>query len=858
MKNHDVAARKCAKCHHVFSKVEHLRRHQRSHTGERPFKCMTCGRTYARSDVLNRHIRNHHLASQGVDGEATRQIQSSNDELTGRNNLPPGTESDGTHIETGNFSSDRPSSSPRNTPLECPTPRDLVINDPAGDDWNNRPVDDMLETQIPCTVGLPDSLENVRALEFTDDHQPLQLTAISTPPVSTSFHALIDPSLGLTQPSITKDTFDAMALDLDFGSAWLDDLLLTPSTSGGRRLNHPHKENISNEQFEQVRRHWPTRRRKATLSPSPVCWDDILLHSEDNIFSSASLKSISTLDPSPQVKSPWGFTEACRHRLAESMIAYASHSANQTNDSHVIPSPRDGPWNGEPPPTDILDLCLDLYFGQFHIHLPFVHPGTFKACHTPSILLFPICVVGMMILDRTAAYKIIADYLPGAIHHCRTELTSHAIRHCSGPDLFAVLGSACLILFIAASTAEIAFEDQRQALYEEAISMAKMRGVFDSHDYGYTLVQAVGDDNVMWKSWARIQSVQRLTGCLILADAYSAQMLGLAPILSPDIVQLPRICPDPLFTVYSSRQWKSKTAFNDPWKHTASVVLDMQSPPPGLTRMELQTAFALFWLRILNHRHRPQRELVPVPETGIRTATLSHENPETDSEQSFESCLALAFGVYETELKSEDANSLILWHYLCLRLTCDLAVVEDAAGRNGPEAAKEAVEKLRLWARSPGARRACLHASQMYIAINNHRKSHGMMLHSEMALFHAALVLGFYLLAAPDCTSSDDACYDIFEEVPWGQVGTLGLSLRSLDQEIFSSVSGAAAFIQKGGPVSFHGAEYCSPYGAARRSFMNFASQLKEVGKWNVEEYCKVLRIISDTLLTPERQDTES
>ncbi|KAJ5556354.1 hypothetical protein N7494_000269 [Penicillium frequentans] len=794
MKNHDVSARKCAKCHRVFSKVEHLRRHQRSHTGERPFKCMTCGRTYARSDVLNRHIRNHHLTSQDVDGEITPQIQSLNGELTERDNLPPGTEYDDAHIETGNLSSDRPSWSPRTTLSEHLTPQDLVINDLAGDDCNNRPVDDMLEAPNPCIVGVPDSLENVRALEFTNDHQPLQLTTMSNPPVSTSFQALVDPSLGSTHPSITTQTFDAMALDLDFGSAWLNDLILTPSTPGERPLNHLHKESITNEQFEQVRRLWPSRRRNSALSSSPVHWNDILLHSEDNIFSSASLKSMPMLDPSPQVKSPWGFTEACRHRLAESMIKYASHGADQTSGSDVISSPCDEPWNGKPPPTDILDLCLDLYFGQFHIHLPFIHPGTFKACTTPTMLLFPICVVGMMILDRTAASKIIADCLP----------------------------------------------------------MARLRGAFDSHDYNYTLVQAVEDDNATWKAWARTQSVQRLTCCLILTDAYSAQMLGLSPILSPEIVQLPRICPDSLFTVYSSHQWKSRIASNDPWRHSGSVVFDMQNPPLGLTRMELQTAFALFWLRILDHRHRPQRELVTMPQTPNRTSTLSHEDPQTDSEQFSESCLALAFSVYETELKSGDANSLHLWHYLCLRLTCDLAVVEDAAGRNGPEAAKEAIEMLRLWARSPVARRACLHASQMYIAINNHRKSHGMMLHSEMALFHAALVLGFYLLAAPERTSGDDACYDIFAEVPWSQLGTLGLSLQSLDQESVSSASEAASFIQKGGPVSFHGAEYCTPYAAARRSFMNFASQLKEVGKWNVEEYCKVLRIISDTLISPE------
>jgi hypothetical protein len=30
---------------------------------------------------------------------------------------------------------------------------------------------------------------------------------------------------------------------------------------------------------------------------------------------------------------------------------------------------------------------------------------------------------------------------------------------------------------------------------------------------------------------------------------------------------------------------------------------------------------------------------------------------------------------------------------------------------------------------------------------------------------------------------------------------------------------------------------------------MNYAAHLEEIGRWNVEEYCKVLYIISDTLL---------
>lgn len=310
---------------------------------------------------------------------------------------------------SGNLPSDRPSSSPRNTPPGCATPQDIVIQDSLNDNWNERHIDDdILGLQPPCTEGLPEFLGDIRTAGVTDDQRRPQLAPIPSPRRDFfPFDPHMDPSLGIAQPPITRDTFDTIPPGMDFGSVLWDDLLLTPPASGYRGLHHHQKDNISNEQFEQVRRLWPTRRRRVTPSPSPMCWDDILLHPEDNIFSSTELKSMARLEPLPATGSPWGLTEACRHRLAESITTYAPHSQNQTIDLD-----RDGPWDGEPPPTDILDLCLDLYFSQFHVHLPFVHPGTFKACDTPSILLFPMCLVGMMILNRSAARKLIAKYLP--------------------------------------------------------------------------------------------------------------------------------------------------------------------------------------------------------------------------------------------------------------------------------------------------------------------------------------------------------------------------------------------------------------------------------------------------------------
>ena len=48
-----------ADCGLTFARSDELTRHNRKHTGEKPFKCEFCERSFARSDHLALHKKRH-------------------------------------------------------------------------------------------------------------------------------------------------------------------------------------------------------------------------------------------------------------------------------------------------------------------------------------------------------------------------------------------------------------------------------------------------------------------------------------------------------------------------------------------------------------------------------------------------------------------------------------------------------------------------------------------------------------------------------------------------------------------------------------------------------------------------------
>ncbi|GJE95591.1 STE-domain-containing protein [Phanerochaete sordida] len=70
-------------CGRMFKRMEHLKRHLRTHTLERPYQCQRCKKRFSRSDNLNQHLRTHTRAD-GAEGEGEADVESEDvDELDG-------------------------------------------------------------------------------------------------------------------------------------------------------------------------------------------------------------------------------------------------------------------------------------------------------------------------------------------------------------------------------------------------------------------------------------------------------------------------------------------------------------------------------------------------------------------------------------------------------------------------------------------------------------------------------------------------------------------------------------------------------------------------------------------------------
>ncbi|KAF7554720.1 hypothetical protein G7Z17_g2727 [Cylindrodendrum hubeiense] len=337
-----------------------------------------------------------------------------------------------------------------------------------------------------------------------------------------------------------------------------------------------------------------------------------------------------------------------------------------------------------------------------------------------------------------------------------------------------------------------------------------------------------------------------------MIDSFFANNLGTCPIIKIEALRFYAPCANELFQAPDSLRWMSLV---NSGRQAVAPVLDFRQYPVTLPADAVSSVHGLNgvlaagWLRIADAHHRLDSSGSAVEE-GKKCMIPAELYAADGSAKVLAPLLMDMYATYCKELETANPNCLLFWHNMCLGLTANLSIFELAAGRGGPESGRAALADISIWTQTSASRRACLHAAQAFSCMSRRKISDGTMFVSEMAIFNAALVLSLYLymLPPPDPSEpqSEPAPFELLDSVDWNQVGYAGINRDNSTADVLSCP--ARRFIRDGGPVSFGGITYHSGYSSARRILLEYLDLLEEVGKWNVTNLCRILRIMSDSI----------
>lgn len=397
-------------------------------------------------------------------------------------------------------------------------------------------------------------------------------------------------------------------------------------------------------------------------------------------------------------------------------------------------------------------------------------------------------------------------------------------------------------------------------------------------------------DDALWKAWARTESLKRcdhlriafpgtglpftdlfyvalrLIATMIATDAWWSYSLGEAPLIRTRTIQFEHPCSAELFQSSSARSWK-RLVEDGSSIVSGSILIQMHEPSVRLSESQnvsptgIIGLLSIIWIRILEVHHHAAKVDHRISNAPQIVFALE------ESGNVLSRMLDDIYRAYARFLGLKNPNCITMWHFLNLNLFSNLQVFELAAGRNGADSAHEALKNIAAWSHTWYARRACLHAAGIYTAMNRRRINDGTMFHSEVSIFAAALVLGLYVFMMGSShdddlshqlgAGTDVEPYEFLNEVDWPGLGGDGSASSSFSPSIAADdgqENAARRWVREGGVVSFSGVICEGGYNAAKMILLEFASLLEEVGKWDAKPLCRILRIMSDSLLDIEDQ----
>ncbi|RAL09836.1 FTFMHR domain-containing protein [Aspergillus homomorphus CBS 101889] len=853
-----MVMKQCTICDRQFKKTEHFKRHERSHTKEKPYQCSVCLKRFSRSDVLSRHAKGHKNPRTEATGDAQNlqtvtPAAASHDDRTS-------SVSNGTHQQS------LPEMSPNNIQhmQHLPTARGMSLSATAGIPSSSLDFLANISTHQPRTEPEANQMMTDGQQQYfgwndmSGSDQQCYRGTILDPMQNDLLQFWLEPR----GDSLSHHGSLDMMLD-PMTSLSAEDSVATPQQHQQQQSSADSENSktgvvIPNERFSRVQRYWlaPSNNTGRLMNS---LWRDVAGNDLHNIFNLPAAPVPSGPAGLPQ-GSRYGLDEACRQRLYMAFGQPEQSQPHTLSGANPLPPMASGSLlkNHNFPPAEVLDMALDLYFREFHPLVPFIHVPSFSASNIRPSVLYSMCLIGMVLLGTRGTMEFVCKNFSLMLERLTVDLAKCSVGVENSVCTVSTFAACFIFLNLAAMTGEKEHLAKCQMLYVNLISIAQRHGLFAATEgqlLDMNLFDTFSDVETRWKAWSKVESVKRLITGLLLLDSWYSSFMSTSPIIAPDSVQLILPCDDALFRAITAMRWMQLICSG---KCMLMPTIVAPSENVGLPELEtpvddfcMHAVLSLVQLRLSEAYYRLLSNRAQFPYAPCHTYSM-------DARARCLAALQLQIaGKYGDILGRLNPNAAVTWHNMCLTLSADTQIFDLAAGRSGPAPARKALDDIAAWSQTPAARRACLHAAHIYKVLTNRKTSDHMMFHSVFSLFSAALVLGLYVFMVPNIPDPQGGgtAIELFDDIDWQKVGTEGFTnfmVPQGNQHFPPSEEPAVNFIRNGGTVFLRGIPIQGGYQPARRVLLDYAGLLRDAGKWSVRKFSYVLHIMSDVLMDVE------
>lgn len=224
-------------------------------------------------------------------------------------------------------------------------------------------------------------------------------------------------------------------------------------------------------------------------------------------------------------------------------------------------------------------------------------------------------------------------------------------------------------------------------------------------------------------------TVNRTVLALHIHDAELSALLHREPLLKHGKLKFPTRANYRSFEATTALEWASSTMHD---AASDTITVDSTSQPD---QQDLFTAY------------------IKLQGIGIKIGEdRQQDNLNRDTVNSHHENLLSWHETYSEAVEQEASDHLCLlalWHWTYMTLLVDLDKLEVAIGREGPEAAQEAVPYVLDWVSTPESSRCILHAFLLQKQLQTLRFNQTPAIHAPRIIFSAAIVWYCYLKYGP-------------------------------------------------------------------------------------------------------------